>query len=439
MSHELRTPLNAIIGFSEIIVQKSLGPVGNPRYHEYAGDILSAGHHLLALINDVLDISKIEADEVELCEENIDFTAAIRSCVSMIKERAQSGGIALMTDSIDDTIPLLRADPRRMKQILINLLSNAIKFTETGGMITIKSRYTPDSGYIFQVIDTGIGIAADDIPKALARFQQIDGRLSREHEGTGLGLPLSKALVELHGGSLDLQSEVGVGTTVTVRFPAERIAKTGALDAVDGGLRNAETEGATTPEKIQPLRILVAEDNAANQAVLRAIFAKTEHKIDIVGNGAEAVSAVMRTPYDLVLMDIQMPEMDGMEATGKIRDLPGAAADIPIIALTANAMKGDREKCLDAGMSDYLSKPVKPARLMSMLAKWAAKIQSSDRHADDDGTKPDNSAVIEPETTDISPKLDEAVLGKTSDTDTGSSGNRSSQSDGDRDALIKEA
>jgi len=222
MSHELRTPLNAIIGFSEIIDKESLGPVGNPQYREYASHIHASGQHLLELINDVLDISKIEADAVELQEEDINLAGTIRSCVTMIKERAQKSGIVLITDNIDDTVPLLRADPRRLKQIFINLMSNAVKFTEAGGTVTITSWYNSDNGYAIQVKDTGIGIAADDIPKALARFQQIDGRLSREFEGTGLGLPLTKALVELHGGSLDLQSEIGNGTIVTVRLPAER-------------------------------------------------------------------------------------------------------------------------------------------------------------------------------------------------------------------------
>lgn len=222
MSHELRTPLNAIIGFSEILNKEALGPVGSPQYREYAGDILASGEHLLSLINDVLDISKIEAGKADLHEENVDLAGVIRSCVTLVKERAEDGEISLVTDIADDEVPLVRADPRRLKQILVNLLSNAVKFTEPGGSVTIRAWRNADSCCVLQVADTGIGIAADDIPKALARFQQIDSDLSRQYEGTGLGLPLAKSLVELHDGSLDLQSEVGKGTTVTVKLPAER-------------------------------------------------------------------------------------------------------------------------------------------------------------------------------------------------------------------------
>jgi PAS domain S-box-containing protein len=224
MSHELRTPLNAIIGFAQILNRDDLDPKRIDEYRGFAGHIETAGEHLLSLINDVLDTSKIESGNIELCEEVVDLVKTIESSLLLVKERAETGDVSLKTEISDSTIPLLHADPRRLKQILLNLLSNAVKFTETGGSVTIKAWYTPDSGYVLQVIDTGIGISMDDIPKALARFHQIDGALNRQFEGTGLGLPLTKSFVEMHGGSLDLQSHVGVGTTVTVRLPAERIA-----------------------------------------------------------------------------------------------------------------------------------------------------------------------------------------------------------------------
>ncbi len=222
MSHELRTPLNAVIGFSDMICSETFGPVGSPKYLEYVKDINGAGVHLLELINDILDLSKIEAGKVELYEEYVDASHVIRSCLTLVKERAADAGVLLEHD-IASSLPALRADKRKLKQILLNLLSNAVKFTLAGGKVTIRSWFRTDDGYVFQVADTGIGIALEDIPKALAPFRQIDGDLNRKYEGTGLGLPLTKALTELHGGSLDLQSEVGVGTTVTVRFPAERI------------------------------------------------------------------------------------------------------------------------------------------------------------------------------------------------------------------------
>ena len=222
MSHELRTPLNAILGFSEIIKGEMLGPVGTAKYRDYANDVHESGQHLLALINDILDLSKIEAGKLELDEEDVDVADAIQSCLTLVREWAKNGGVRLVTE-IPEELPALRFDERKLKQILINLLSNAVKFTPAGGTVTIKAWFRADSGYVFQIIDTGVGIALEDIPKALSPFGQVDAKLARKYEGTGLGLPLTKSLVEMSSGSMDLQSEVGVGTTVTVRFPKERI------------------------------------------------------------------------------------------------------------------------------------------------------------------------------------------------------------------------
>ncbi|MFQ6017877.1 MAG: sensor histidine kinase [Kiloniellaceae bacterium] len=223
MSHELRTPLNAIIGFSEIIRNESFGPVGTIQYRDYANDIHSSGQHLLELINDILDLSKVESGADELHEENTHVPTVVDAAFTLIKDRAAQGGIRLESE-LQDGLPMLRADQRKLKQILVNLLSNAMKFTEAGGQVTLKTWCRLDSGFVFQVIDTGIGIPPEKIPTVLSPFGQVDTEFSRKHEGTGLGLPLAKAFVERHGGSLDLQSEEGVGTTVTVRFPADRIA-----------------------------------------------------------------------------------------------------------------------------------------------------------------------------------------------------------------------
>ena len=222
MSHELRTPLNAILGFSELMGNATLGPLGNPRYEEYAKDINDSGRHLLALIQDILDLSKIEAGRLELDEEDIDVAMTIRACLLLVKERAENSGVKLKTD-IPQDLPVLHADKRKLKQILVNLLSNAVKFTSAAGEVTLKAWWREDSGFVFQVIDTGIGMALADIPTALSPFGQVGSTLARKYGGTGLGLPLAKSLAEMHGGSLDLQSEVGAGTTVTVRFPEERI------------------------------------------------------------------------------------------------------------------------------------------------------------------------------------------------------------------------
>ncbi len=222
MSHELRTPLNAIIGFAEVIKDQAFGSVGNVKYCDYANDIHDSGRHLLALINDILDLSKVESGAEELYEENIEVPDLVRSAVSLVRQRAMDGRVELELN-IRRELPLLHADERKFKQILVNLLTNAIKFTDPGGVVTFKAWYRAESGFVFQVIDTGMGIAPEDIPKALSQFGQVDNALSRQYEGTGLGLPLSKSLVELHGGSFDLQSKVGVGTTITMRLPARRI------------------------------------------------------------------------------------------------------------------------------------------------------------------------------------------------------------------------
>jgi len=233
MSHELRTPLNAIIGFSEIIQTEALGPVGSVKYRDYASDIHESGHHLLDLINDILDLSKVESGLAELHEEDIAVPELTRSVWRLVQQRAEKQGVRLVLE-LPEEPPSLYADLRKLKQILVNLMSNAIKFTEAGGEVAMKVWYRCDSGYVFQVVDTGIGIALEDIPKALSQFGQVDSSLGRRHEGTGLGLPLTKALVELHGGSLDLQSRPGHGTTVTVRFPAERVP-----GPISGGLVQA--------------------------------------------------------------------------------------------------------------------------------------------------------------------------------------------------------
>ena len=222
MSHELRTPLNAVIGFSEVIGGQMFGPIGSPKYLEYVKDINASGVHLLALINDILDLSKIEAGKSELKEENVDVSCMIETCITLIRKQAEAEDIKLEYDA-GSNLPTLYADERKLKQILINLLSNAVKFTPSGGKVITTAWSRPEDGFVFQVADTGIGIAPEDIDKALAPFSQIDSDLSRQSDGTGLGLPLTKALAEAHGGSLDLQSEAGIGTTVTVRFPAERV------------------------------------------------------------------------------------------------------------------------------------------------------------------------------------------------------------------------
>ncbi len=241
MSHELRTPLNAIIGFSEIIADETLGPLGNASYHDYVRDIQRSGQHLLSLINDILDLSKVETGAAELNEEALEVEETVHAALKLVAALAESNGVELRLD-FQERLPALRADERKLKQVLINLLNNAVKFTEGGGWVLVKVWCQPESGFVFQIADSGIGIAADDIPKAMAQFGQVDSDLNRRFDGTGLGLPLAKGLTELHGGYLDLQSELGVGTTVTVRFPASRVIRRSdepALERPGGRAANA--------------------------------------------------------------------------------------------------------------------------------------------------------------------------------------------------------
>ena len=222
MSHELRTPLNAIIGFSEIMADKLFGPLGDPRYAEYALDIRESGRHLLMLINDILDLSKIEAGQANLREEQVSLAEIVDVCVRLVGDRAQRGGLTLEIDEFDDFAPLW-ADRLKLKQILLNLLSNAIKFTPTGGTVGLTAWRTPDGGVAVRISDTGIGMRANDIPAALQPFRQVESTLSRKHEGTGLGLPLTKAIVEMHGGTLAITSVPGKGTSVVFTLPPERV------------------------------------------------------------------------------------------------------------------------------------------------------------------------------------------------------------------------
>ncbi|HZB89978.1 MAG TPA: ATP-binding protein [Stellaceae bacterium] len=223
MSHELRTPLNAILGFAEIIRDRLLGPIPD-RYAEYAQDIHSSGSHLLGIINDILDLSKVEAGRVELVEEIVDLQGIVRSVVLLLRERVATAELTLKAE-LPDTLLLLRGDERKLKQVLMNLLSNAVKFTPAGGEIEVRVRVDGARGAVIEVADNGIGIAPEDIERALSPFGQVDSRLSRRYEGTGLGLPLARALAELHGGSLALESVPGRGTTVTVLLPADRLVQ----------------------------------------------------------------------------------------------------------------------------------------------------------------------------------------------------------------------
>jgi signal transduction histidine kinase len=221
MSHELRTPLNAIIGFSDMIGRELIGPVGNARYVQYAVDINGSAQHLLSIINDILDFSKIEAGEMQLQEDAVNISETIGFCLRLVQHRAAQGDIKLHS-AVADGVPMIRADERKIKQALLNLLSNSVKFTPSGGSVSVAAA-VKDGALAISVADTGIGMAPDQVAHALEPFGQVDNSLARMHDGTGLGLPLARALAELHGGTLSVESEVGKGTTVTITLPQQRL------------------------------------------------------------------------------------------------------------------------------------------------------------------------------------------------------------------------
>ncbi|MHC4356973.1 MAG: sensor histidine kinase, partial [Planctomycetota bacterium] len=222
VTHELRTPLNAVIGLSELMNEAMFGPLGHPKYTEYAKDITESGRHLLELIEDILDLSRIEVGKLKIYEEQIDVVKVVSACMMILRSRAEAGGVEIQT-LLPEALPPLMADARKLKQILLNILSNAIKFTPAGGTVTLQAYVEKDGGFVFMVRDTGIGIACEHLSTVMAPFGQVDSSLSRKYQGTGLGLPLTKALVELHGGRMELVSVVDVGTEVTIRFPKSRV------------------------------------------------------------------------------------------------------------------------------------------------------------------------------------------------------------------------
>lgn len=263
MSHELRTPLNAVIGFSEMMEMQTYGPLGDTKYLDYTRHINHSGQHLLSLINDILDISKVESGKLELRTEEVDLARLIDSSVALIEERAIKGGVMLTKDIAHD-LPLGRADGRKVKQILLNLLSNAIKFTLPGGKVAVSATYHSAFGMIVKITDTGIGIPADKLDKTLEPFGQVESSLSRRFEGSGLGLPLAKALIELHGGSLHIQSEVDVGTEVSFNLPADRIIERPRTAGPREGLAPEEAKEQATPAPVR----MVATHGERNPGVV---------------------------------------------------------------------------------------------------------------------------------------------------------------------------
>ena len=360
MSHEIRTPLNSILGFTNLLQRRDK----DPDSAEFIEAIQKAGENLMAIINDILDLSKIEAGMMRIVKAPFSVRGLIHSIETLFKERVNEKGLQLNCSVADNVPDTLVGDATRLTQILVNLIGNALKFSD-GGMIEVQIDIVSANGSDMQlgvkVKDTGIGISNEKLDKIFERFNQAEDSITRNYGGTGLGLAIVKTLIDLQGGTIEVHSVPGKGTEFAFYMPY-----TIANEQI-----NPEPQLSTRAlkEVVNPsLQILVVDDNVMNQSLMKHLLSQWGTSFIIVGNGLEALDALQTKTFDLVLMDIQMPKMDGYTTTRHIRE--ELKLDTPIIAMTAHAMAGEREKCLSNGMNDYISKPINEEHLFKMIVKF---------------------------------------------------------------------
>jgi signal transduction histidine kinase len=365
ISHELRTPMNGIIGMLDIALDRDL----NPELAEQIKTAQGCAYSLLSLLNDILDLAKIEAGKMMLEKVPVDLRVLLADCIRSHQPKAIENSVSLRVEVSPDVPQQISGDPLRIRQIIANLVSNAVKFTEHGSVaVRVGGASTKPGQFTLRITveDSGKGIPSDKLLYIFEKFTQADGSVSRKYGGTGLGLAITRKLVGLHGGEIDVQSELGRGSTFTVTLKCEADTPGGAPPQTDVAVAGSCRPGASG----SPARILVVEDNQVNQKVVTAVLRKRGFSIELANDGREALNMLDKSAaFDLVLMDVQMPVLDGLEATRLIRK-ELRWRNLPIVAMTAHAMNGDKERCLEAGMNGYISKPVHPSLLLSTVDEF---------------------------------------------------------------------